>query len=339
MRLDRYAARPGFTLIELLVVIAIIGILVALQLPAVQFAREAARRMECSNNLKQIGLALHSYHSQFQKFPPGRVVNLVNGQGRCYSAYAHLLPQLDANFIYDKINFAANPEDVINAIALEQTIPFFLCPSDKHQKLQGASGVHNYPLCTGTTFPLSPRNPSGVHVTGVFYENSDTGFNTVTDGSSQTICVGETVLSDLSGPAVWDGVSKTNGFVLTQGNDNLFNGPELTDYQSQCYGSGLKLQQTRGSRWLYGAPGHSMYNHHRGPNDPGVDCRGGVPHSIRTDAQWRILSLSVAARSKHPNGVQVLFVDGHVQFVPTSISLGVWQALATRDSEDITGSF
>lgn len=338
MRLPRHSSPHAFTLIELLVVIAIIGILVALLLPAVQFARETARRMQCSNNLKQIGIALHNYHSQFKSFPPGRVVTLVNGQGHCYSAYAHILPQLDANFIYDKINWGANPEDAINAVALEQTIPFFLCPSDKHTKLQGNSGVHNYPLCTGTTFPVSPRNPGGVRVTGVFYENSDTGFNMITDGSSQTICVGETVLADLGGPSVWDGVSKTNGFVLTPGNDNLFNGPELTNYQTQCTVAGLLLQQTRGSRWLYGAPGHSMYNHHRGPNDPGCDCRGGIPHSIKTDVQWRVLSLSVAARSKHPNGVQVLYCDGHVQFVGNSITLGIWQALGTRDGNDIVGS-
>jgi len=338
MRMPRHSSRHAFTLVELLVVIAIIGILVALLLPAVQFARETARRMQCSNNLKQIGFALHNYHSQFKSFPPGRVVTLVNGQGHCYSAYAHILPQLDANFIYDKINWGANPEHAINAVALEQTIPFFLCPSDKHTKLQGNSGVHNYPLCTGTTFPVSPRNPGGVRVTGVFYENSDTGFNMITDGSSQTICVGETVLADLGGPSVWDGVSKTNGFVLTPGNDNLFNGPELTNYQTQCTVAGLLLQQTRGSRWLYGAPGHSMYNHHRGPNDHGCDCRGGIPHSIKTDVQWRVLSLSVAARSKHPNGVQVLYCDGHVQFVGNSITLGVWQALGTRDGNDIVGS-
>ena len=257
-------SRPGaFTLVELLVVIAIIGILVALLLPAVQAAREAARRTQCTNNLKQIGIALHNYHDTHKNFPPGRLRMFVDGQGRCYSAYAHLLPFLEANNLYQQIDFNFNPEDPINAAALEQTIPYFLCPSDQHRKLQGNSAVHNYPLSTGTTYPLSPRNPGGVPVTGVFFENSAIGFRDILDGSSQTVCISETVKADLGGPTVWDGVSKTNGFVLTQGNDNGFVGPELTDYATQCHGAGLLLQQTRGSRWLYGAPGHSMYNHMR----------------------------------------------------------------------------
>ena len=330
--------RAAFTLVELLVVIAIIGILVALVLPAVQAAREAGRRMQCTNNLKQIGLALHNYHSLHDKFPPGRFVNPIDGQGRCFSAYAHLLPFLEADTLYSQINFNANPEDAINAVALEQTIPFFLCPSDMYRKLQGNSAVHNYPLNTGTTYPLSTRNQFGTPVTGVFFENSTVGFKDLLDGSSQTVCIAETVKSE-GGPSTWDGVSKTNGFVLTSGNDNLFNGPPLTNYASQCHGSGLLLQQTRGSRWLYGAPGHSMYNHMRAPNDRDVDCRGGIPHSIKTDALWRELSLNVAARSRHPGGANALFCDGHVQFVPNSIDLPTWKALGSRDSGDVPGAF
>ena len=330
--------RRGFTLIELLVVIAIIGILVALLLPAVQAAREAARRMQCLNNLKQIGLAMHNYHSAHDKFPPGRLVNPVDTQGRCFSAYAHLLPYLEADTLFSPINFNANPEDAVNGVALDQTIPFFLCPSDQNRKLQGTSAVHNYPLNTGTTYPVSPRNAFGTPVTGVYFENSAVGFRDILDGSSQTVCISETVKSE-GGPSTWDGVSKTNGFVLTAGNDNLYAGPPLTDYVSQCHGSGLLLQQTRGSRWLYGAPGHSMYNHMRTPNDRDIDCRGGIPHSIKTDALWRALSHNVAARSRHPGGVHALFCDGHVQFVANSVNLATWQALGSRDGGDLAAEF
>src|SRR5262245_37741838 len=339
--------RRGFTLVELLVVIAIIGVLVALLLPAVQAAREAARRMKCSNNLKTIGLAMQNYHSTRNCFPAGRMRTMVDGQGRCFSAYAHLLPYLEAQNLYSQINFNANPDDPdMNGGPLGQTIPYFLCPSDTHRVLQSNavvngvvnSAVHNYPLCTGTTYPLSLRNPGGVPVTGVFYENSWTSFRNLTDGSSQTVCISETINSE-GGPSTWEGASKTNGFVLTQGNDNANNGPELTDYAAQCFVAGNLLQQTRGSRWLYGAPGHSMYNHMRVPNDPKVDCRGGLPHSIRTNFWWDRLSLNVTARSRHASGVHALFCDGHVQFVSNTINLVTWQALGSRDLGEVAGDY
>jgi hypothetical protein len=133
---------------------------------------------------------------------------------------------------------------------------------------------------------------------------------------------------------VWDGVSATNGFVLTQGNDNSTVGPELVDYAAQCHVPGLLLQQTRGSAWLYGAPGHSMYNHMRVPNDPDIDCRGGLPQSIRTNFCWDRLSHNVAARSRLPQGVLALYCDGHVDFASDSIDLSTWQALGSRNGSE-----
>lgn len=344
----RVKSPRGFTLIELLVVIAVIAILVALLLPAVQAAREAARRSECRNHLKQIGLALNNYHESCKSLPPGRIRSSVDGQGRCFSAYAQLLPYLDATALYRQINWNGNPEDpAANGTALSQTIKFFLCPTDSFAILQSNvvagqtinSAVHNYPLCTGTTYPVSPRNPGGVPVTGVFYENSSTRFQDVRDGTSSTVCISETVKSEAGGPTTWDGLSPTNGFVLTQGSDNTTNGPELTNYATQCHAAGLLLQQSRGSRWLYGAPGHSMYNHLRTPNDKDVDCRGGLPHSNRTNFWWDRLSLNLAARSQHSGGVHALFVDGHVKFVSNTIDLAVWKALGSRNGGEVVGDF
>jgi prepilin-type processing-associated H-X9-DG protein len=291
--------------------------------------------------MKQLGIALHNYHDSLGGFPPGRLRVPVDGQGRCFSAYAFLLPYLEATALYKQVDFLSNPDSSpTNALALGQTIPYFLCPSDSDVELQLDSAVHNYPLNTGTTFPVSPRNPGRIPVTGVFYENSATNLREISDGSSQTICIAETVKSTPGmgedPPGLWNG-RPTNGFVLTTGNDNSSNGPELTDYAGQCV-PGNRLQQTRGSRWLYGAPGHSMYNHIRAPNDPGIDCRGGLPHSTRTNHWWDRLSHNVTAHSLHPGGVHALYCDAHVDFATDSIALPTWQALGSRNGgEPIAG--
>jgi prepilin-type N-terminal cleavage/methylation domain-containing protein len=335
---SRTSRRAGFTLIEVLVVIAIMAILIALLLPAVQAAREAARRTQCRNNLKQIGIALHNYHDVHGMLPPGRERSLVNGQGRCFSAYAHLLAQLEQTNAGRTINFNFNPEDAHNVPIMNLPMPQLVCPSDfTAVDMQLNRAVHNYPLNTGTTFPVSPRNPGNVAITGIFYENSSTKFRDVTDGMSQTVCVSETVRSKVvsnNGQTVWDGVSAIDGFVLTQGNDNLTVGPELTDYASQCHAVGLVLMEERGSGWLYGAPGHSLYNHIRAPNDLDVDCRGGLPFSTNQNFYWDRLSHNIAARSRHPLGVFALYCDGHVDYTGNSIDLATWQALGTRNGSE-----
>lgn len=195
--------RFGFTLIELLVVIAIIAILIALLLPAVQQAREAARRTQCKNNLKQIGLALHNYHDVFRVFPPGYISRGVNstamaametGPGFAWSVM--ILPQFDQAPLYSALDLGVNATNASN-LAIVQTagLPMFRCPSDPAPETfeVTAGGVNielpssNYPGVLGYgNLSMSPGNASGV-----FYRNSSVRMRDITDGTTNTFLVGE----------------------------------------------------------------------------------------------------------------------------------------------------
>ncbi len=315
--------RRAFTLLELLVVIAIIAVLVALLLPAVQQAREAARRAQCKSNLKQIGVALHSYHASHQVFPPGRIRSHVSGLQLCFSAQAHLLPYVEQTPLYGSINFGAGADtDPLNSVPRQFMLPVFQCPDDKQVPIQGNDAVHNYVMNTGTLYGVVAAN-------GIFFENSSVRIGDVIDGSSQTVFFSETLQSD---------GSPINSVILTVGNDNATSAPALTDYVSQCSIANMGIVD-RGSRWIYAAPGHSMYNHRRVPNDPGVDCRGGLPHSKATNALADNLSLDVAPRSRHDGGVHGLLGDGSVRFISGSINVGIWQALGSRNGQELIGDF
>jgi prepilin-type N-terminal cleavage/methylation domain-containing protein/prepilin-type processing-associated H-X9-DG protein len=344
MRASR--ARPAFTLIELLVVIAIIAVLIALLLPAVQAAREAARRIQCVNNLKQIGLALHNYITAIGVLPPGRFNSHIAGHGNCWGTYSQLLPEIDQTGIFNAFNFNLPPDtdtlSASNSTGFEAFLTTLLCPSDSAPVLITVGGgqfaTHNYNVNTGNTYPVlqNPLPPLTGMPNGPFFENSRVGPADFTDGMSNTSAVTETVRSTSSSTYFTDPL----GVFLVTG-DNKTTGPPISsdaDYAALCLSlppTTTQFQATRGVRWHYGAPGHSMYNHLRVPNSPLPDCRGGLPHSTRADPLWSWLSLNIAARSKHPGGVNSLMADGHVQFVKNTIAVNVWQALGSRNGGEV----
>ena len=345
----RNNGRRAFTLIELLVVIAIIAVLIALLLPAVQAAREAARRISCTNNLKQIGLALHNYMTATGVLPPGRFNSHIAGHGNCWGAYSQLLPQLDQLAIYNSFNFSLPPDTdtlaVSNATGFETFLSTLLCPTDSTPELITVSGVpfatHNYDLNVGSAYPVlqNPGPPFTTSANGPFYENANLTPASFTDGLSNTAAVSETIRSTPTSTYATD----PTGVFLVTGN-NSTTGPPLTsdaDYASLCLSllpNTTQFQATKGVRWHYGAPGHTLYNHLRAPNDLLPDCRGGLPHSTRSDPLWTFLSLNVATRSRHSGGVNTLLADGHVQFMKNSINVLVWQGLGSRNGGEVFSS-
>jgi len=344
-------SKPAFTLIELLVVIAIIAVLISLLLPAVQAAREAARRAACVNNLKQIGLALHNYESVNGVFPPGRINTYVAGRGNCWGAHSQYLPFIEQAALFHSMNFSMNADPdytttnaVANMTAAITPVNFLLCPSDSGPTMVQVGGgmfaVHSYLLNVGSNYAVVQRPPDAMlPPDGIFFENSDVRLASMTDGTSNTVAISESIHSVDGAPTGFSSIAAfrrnpLGGFVIT-GNNLAGNGPPIvddTDYRTRCLTDAPPgFQPTRGVKWYYGAPGHSMYNHRRPPNDRNYDCRGGLPHSTQATADWRNLSLNIVARSNHPGGVNSLFYDGSVRFVKNSVSVATWQALGTRN--------
>jgi prepilin-type N-terminal cleavage/methylation domain-containing protein/prepilin-type processing-associated H-X9-DG protein len=326
--------RRGFTLIELLVVLAIIGILVALLMPAVQAAREAARRTQCRNNLKQIGVALHHYHDVWRTLPfgnidaPGGPDPTVPPGQYGWSAFTGILPYLEQQALYKRLDLGlpeiGGPNEGYgpfpqNLPAIAENVPVYLCPSDSFRIVQTGWGPIDYVACAGTAM-----DPQSGPQNGAFYGNSHTRFADITDGTSHTILISESVLG-AGMVSSGDPYSATiNGDPKTFYAELL--GLPATD--SNC-SNPLLYGVIRNFAWADGSFDSALYNHFYAPNSGNLDCfTSFLPNSVRR-----------TARSYHPGGVCALFADGSVRFVQDGIDLQIWQGLATIQGGEDVSSF
>jgi prepilin-type N-terminal cleavage/methylation domain-containing protein/prepilin-type processing-associated H-X9-DG protein len=319
--------RAAFTLIELLVVIAIIAVLISLLLPAVQAARAAARRAQCTNNLKQIGLAMHNYHDALGCFPMSMGMDSPGfgyPEPVSYSGLSMLLPFMEQSVIYNAINYSILRGDPGNNTAMGASVSSFLCPSDTQigNLPPGQAGETYHPnsgnniqYVSGASDPWN-FNTSLPPFSGVFYPVSKTRIAEITDGTSNTAGFSEMGLGDQSNAIATE---KTDQF-WTQTWPAT---PDLAISQCQAFlVTNLAFQglSTDGVPWIEGSTS-AMYNHVNVPNKRSCIFPPG-----------RIMN---TANSYHAGGVNMGLCDGSVRFVKESISLPTWRALGSRNGGEV----
>lgn len=338
LRRSNYAAqsverRAAFSLIELLVVVVIIGVMTGALLPAVQNAREAARRSECGNRLRQLGLALQNYESTRGHLPSGSMAKPLRtdpAQPHTFfrwSALAQALPYMERGTVYRDLDLDAPlytssfQVSMVNRETVKLLVPDFLCPSDRGDRVSADFGPTNYAACAGS----GAGQGTPFDADGAFYINSATRHADLADGSSRTAVLAEGLLGETPPP-----------LTPREGAD-----PQLVYAYGRvaplttagCEGSAVwNLRDPPGFSWANGEYRAAMYNHWTTPNSHQFDCVAsvtmGAPEVKYAAYGWR------TARSSHPGGVNVALADGSAAWVEDGVAPAVWQALSTRSGEE-----
>jgi prepilin-type N-terminal cleavage/methylation domain-containing protein/prepilin-type processing-associated H-X9-DG protein len=353
-------SRQGFTLIELMVVVTVIGVLIALLLPAVQSAREAARRAQCTNNMKQIGLALHAYHQAFDSFPMGASLQAYSPPNIMASwcnwgANALMLGYLDQTPLYNAINFSYSPEPApqprnptyssvggfINATVYNTKLATFLCPSDGNA---GQTNINSYHASVGTTTYNIVGSYEGVigiipGSTGVFAMLQCYSIASVRDGTSNTVGYAEALVGDSNtgGPRKGNGTGPSGSSLASNQLDisgmyaNVVADLEMCNTAFQT----AYLADDRGYRWGSGMMGYTLFNTVVPPNGGGQYSW----NSCRVDCCDQAQAAHyLPASSRHPGGVNILKADGSVSFIKNTVDIRTWWALGTRANSEVIDS-
>ena len=330
--------RWAISLVELLVVIAIIAVLLTLLLPAVQSARESARRATCLNHLRQLALAMHNFESAQGHFPAGSIAQRDPADPSTphtfyrWSAFAQILPYLESQAVDAALDLSlpmyrkdfSIPE--ANQPALAVTLPLLLCPSDRQERVHPNFGPTNYAASSGS----GNEGGSPFAADGVFYINSNLRLGEITDGASQTVFLAECLLGEtLDRLAPREEVDPRFAYVFATA-------APLT--QSACDKSRLlNFTDPPSFSWANGEFRSALYNHYRPPNSVEFDCVSAkliAPVSERYAAfGWR------SARSLHVGGVNAALVDGSARFFEDNINPRVWRAVSTRQGEETPTEF
>ncbi|REK10941.1 MAG: DUF1559 domain-containing protein [Planctomycetota bacterium] len=334
-----YRYRPAFTLVELLVVIAIIGVLVALLLPAIQASREAARRSQCQNNLRQLALAVHNFESSRGQFPPSFEIQrgtALTGNNGSWSIHGRILPYHEESAAYDLVKLDIAWDAQLDSGVPQTRIGIYLCPSEVHDTVRIRNGApyiypQNYGFNLGTWHVYDPA--TGEAGPGAFAVNGGVRHSSIADGTAHTLCAAE--------------VKAFTSYFRNSSDPGPTIPQQPADITAFATGSQFKLgpmtnDNTGHTEWCDGRVHHSGITTTFVPNTVvAYQHTDGLTYDIDYNSQQEGKSATqptyaaITSRSYHPDMVNAAFMDGSVRVIHDDIDLFLWRALSTRDGGEI----